>query len=510
MSPTANSQPLEILLLADVHYVHHAARECPIPTRKAAWGRELMRRALREARRHGPVDVVVLMGDLVDDGTVTGAEDDLRELCEEAASLETPVIVVPGNHDGDAARLTRVFGDAPGVHRINGYQLITFADGYEPNDEAARARHHLDALAQAVAAHPESPVIAFQHNPVHPPIESTYPFNLTNAAEVMRAYERAGVLLSVSAHYHPGLAPEAVNGVSYLTCPALCEAPFPFVRLSLAGRSFRVTETQLVLDPPTPLRDFHVHTQYAYCRDDVTAAEAIERAEVFGVDWICLTEHAGQLYPSPEDYWSHRFAEDPGLIARERAAGRGRMAQFREEIEPLRSPRVGIGLEVELDGSGGLTLLDEDREGWDVVIGAVHRLTDRAAEEGSPAGIIRAFMAETERLVSLGVDILAHPFRYFRRAKMAVPTELYRPVAEALAAHGVAAEINYHTNEPDPAFFALCLELGVKIALGSDSHGLWEVGDLKPHLRLLEQVVPRERMGDVLYRGRTPWDGSRS
>jgi histidinol phosphatase-like PHP family hydrolase/predicted MPP superfamily phosphohydrolase len=505
MSSTANSQPLEILLLADVHYVNHAARECPIPTRKAAWGRELMRRALREARRHGPVDVVVLLGDLVDDGAASGAEDDLRELCEGAGSLETPIIVVPGNHDGDAARLARLFGHEPGVHRIKGYQLLTFADRYEPNDEAARGRDDLDALAQAVAAHPESPVVAFQHNPIHPPIESTYPFNLTNAADVMRAYERAGVLLSVSAHYHPGLAAEAVNGVSYMTCPALCEAPFRFVRLSLAGRSFRVAETQLVLDPPTPLRDFHVHTQYAYCRDDVTAAAAIERAEALGVDGICLTEHAGQLYLSPEDYWSHRFAPDPGLIARERAAGRGRLRRFREEIEPLRSPRVGVGLEVELDGSGGLTLLDEDREGWDVLIGAVHRLANHEAEGASSSDVTRAFMAETERLVSLGIDLLAHPFRYFRRAKMPVPTELYRPVAEALAVHGVAAEINYHTNEPDPAFFAMCLEHGVKIALGSDSHGLWEVGDLNPHLQLLEQIVPRERMGDVLYRGRTQW-----
>jgi histidinol phosphatase-like PHP family hydrolase len=440
------------------------------------------------------------MGDLVDDGVALGAEKDLEELRSEARSLEVPVIVVPGNHDGDAARMMRLFGDRPGLHRVRGYRLVTFIDRYEPDDKAMRAEHELSVLAQT-GEHAGSPIIALQHNPIHPHIESTYPFNLTNAAEVMRAYERAGVMLSVSAHYHPGLAAQDVNGVSYLTCPALCEAPFRFLRLSVRARSFVAREVALQLEPEPPLWDYHVHTEYAYCRDDVTATSALERGQALGVAGMCLTEHAGQLYLSPEDYWPDHFREDAGLIPRERAAGRDRMRRFREEMQALRSPTVGIGLELELDANDELTLLDEDREGWDVLIGAVHMLRSIRRGSSDAGEVARDFMADTERLCALGVHILAHPFRAFRRADLPVPTELYQRVAELLATHGVAAEVNYHTNEPDPRFFELCLEHGVKIALGSDSHALWEVGDLRPHLRLLEGIVGKAELGRVLRQG---------
>jgi len=491
---------LELLLLADAHHVRHAAHECAVPARKATWGLELMRRALRYARGDGPIDAVVLMGDMVDNGLALGAGKDLEELRGEARSLDAPVIVVPGNHDGDAERMLCLFGDRPGLHQVKGYRLVTFADHYEPDDRATRAEQDLNVLAQT-GAHPGSPIIAFQHNPIHPHIESTYPFNLTNATEVMRAYERAGVMLSVSAHYHPGIAAQGVNGVSYLTCPALCEAPFRFVRLSVRGRSFVAREVALHVEPAPPLWDYHVHTHYAYCKDDVTATSALERAQALGVAGVCLTEHAGQLYLSPEDYWSDRFREDAGLIPRERAARRDRMRRFREEMQLLRSPRVGVGLELELDANDELTLLDEDREGWDVLIGAAHTLRSIRRGSSDPHEVARDFMADTECLCSLGVHILAHPFRVFRRAKLPVPIELCRPVAELLATYGVAAEVNYHTNEPDPRFFELCLERGVKIALGSDSHALWEVGDLRPHLRLLEGIVGEGELGRVLRQG---------
>ncbi len=111
-----------------------------------------------------------------------------------------------------------------------------------------------------------------------------------------------------------------------------------------------------------------------------------------------------------------------------------------------------------------------------------------------------AFMKLTESLVLSGIDVLAHPFRYFVRKKSPNPVHLYRPMADLLAAHDVAAEINFHTNLPDPAFFTICLERGVKIALGSDSHEPHEVGELGLHLDILRQAGANENdWADVLY-----------
>ena len=79
------------------------------------------------------------------------------------------------------------------------------------------------------------------------------------------------------------------------------------------------------------------------------------------------------------------------------------------------------------------------------------------------------------------------------------PRAAPRPAAQ-ISPRNVAAEINYHTNEPDPAFFACCLEEGAKISLGSDSHLLYEVADFHPHLRLLRQVAGDTNLEDVLFR----------
>jgi histidinol phosphatase-like PHP family hydrolase len=110
-------------------------------------------------------------------------------------------------------------------------------------------------------------------------------------------------------------------------------------------------------------------------------------------------------------------------------------------------------------------------------------------------------MTAVEHLLAGRIDVLGHPFRVFQRAGRPAPQELFRPVAELLAAHKVAAEINFHTNQPEPEFFALCLERGVKLAVGSDAHALVEVGELCPHLDFLRTLgVSKARFGEALWR----------
>ena len=79
------------------------------------------------------------------------------------------------------------------------------------------------------------------------------------------------------------------------------------------------------------------------------------------------------------------------------------------------------------------------------------------------------------------------------------PPELYEPVAELLKQYGVAAEINFHQNEPRLEFFDLCLKKGVKLSLGSDSHNLYEVGFFLPHFRFLTELGVMGRLDEVLF-----------
>ena len=61
-----------------------------------------------------------------------------------------------------------------------------------------------------------------------------------------------------------------------------------------------------------------------------------------------------------------------------------------------------------------------------------------------------------------------------------------------------AAEINFHHNQPDVAFFAACVERGVKITFGSDAHDLYEAGLLGAHLALLRQAAATPDIADLL------------
>jgi histidinol phosphatase-like PHP family hydrolase len=49
----------------------------------------------------------------------------------------------------------------------------------------------------------------------------------------------------------------------------------------------------------------------------------------------------------------------------------------------------------------------------------------------------------------------------------------------------------------------MCIERGVKIALGSDAHNLLEVGDFYPHLELLRSAAHRHDVADLVFHG--PW-----
>lgn len=481
----ADKTEFRLLVLSDIHAASKG--DANHPGRNCLLGCELARRALDDARRRGGFDAVAVAGDLTDDPQAPDAADHLAALAEmlRQAAGQAPLLVVPGNHDGDAHRVAAIFGQTPGQRDIGGYRFVTFADSYAEGDVCTRTeedRRRLDA-----AARDGLPIIAIQHNPMNPVIVDDYPYMLTNREQVMRDYHRCGVLLSISGHYHPGQELSKEDGVRYVTAPALCVSPFGYLMITLRGREVRVERRQLAIpaDWP-PLWDCHVHTPFAYCGSGLETADTIDRAHLLGLAGLCFTEHAPQLYCNDGDFFAGQYIGNPALW---REAKHSRMAEFHRQVLPLRSDFVKVGLEVELDGEGHLTLADEDRHWPDLLVGAVHFLRGLELDPQGHPGLNRHFMTACEGLLAGGVDILAHPWRFFSWFKHRVPTELYDELAKMLSAHGVAAEINFHSNTTDPAFLEACLKRGVKIAFGSDTHRIHQVGNLSGHLDLLQKVA---------------------
>jgi histidinol phosphatase-like PHP family hydrolase len=307
-------------------------------------------------------------------------------------------------------------------------------------------------------------------------------------------------MLSLSGHYHPGQPAHALGNTTVYTVPAACETPFRFAHVTVRDREIDVREHGLRMETPG-LVDVHCHTEYAYCATTVAAEANVRVARALGLRRQCLTEHAFQLYFEDRGLaWSGRWQTEPDVVRQAWAAGRGKMEAYRRFAGSMRSDFVRLGLEVDLLADGALLLADEDRDGWDLLVGCVHYLPGFEKGVTTPAETERLFFDHTARLLEQPIQVLAHPFRFFRRLGAGQPRGLYVPLAGLLAEHGVAAEVNFHTNRPDPRFVAACVERGVKIALGSDSHDLAEVGEFHPHLEVLRRAgVRNEDLPDILY-----------
>jgi histidinol phosphatase-like PHP family hydrolase len=133
-----------------------------------------------------------------------------------------------------------------------------------------------------------------------------------------------------------------------------------------------------------------------------------------------------------------------------------------------------------------------------VLVGAVHFLP-HDAQALSDDQMAEEFIKTTAALLRAGVHVLAHPLRVFGWSKRATPPEVFDPLAEMLAKSGTAAEINFHLNRQHEEFLTCCIRRGVKIAFGSDSHQIHEVGNLGANLDLVQRLAGRQDVQDLLF-----------
>jgi len=483
-------EKIKILAAGDIHY---SITTPETEGRQTQYGLEFLKRALRRTTFERP-DVIVIPGDVLNESEGMGKM--LAEIKYALERTKIPVVAIPGNHDADYEKFFSFFG-RPAPYIFKNFILYPFVDAYGENDICARKGDEIEKFISTVKRHPDKKVIVLQHNPVYPLIESSYPYNLTNVEKVHQRYKENNVLLSISAHYHPGQELSCKDGVYYLTLPALCEDPFRYVEIEIEGAEIKVNNLQI--KNPFPLCDNHCHTQFAYCAEDITIEKILERAELLGMGYVCFTEHADQLYLTEEEYGKALSFYEPDVLRRKREEKRDRMHLFRETVKAAKSPKVRVGLEVIPDRNGGISLLPEDREGMDIIVGAIHFFPEEILSAVSTRREVW-FIDMVETLMKNRIDILAHPFRVFQRSGLKVPETLFRPVVDLLKSYKVASELNFHTNTPEHKFFEICLAEGVKISPGTDTHNLIEAGEFYQHIRFLGELgVLPDMFDSVLY-----------
>jgi len=236
-------------VISDLHYAE--ARNPAHPKRYCEQGCRLAGEAIDRARR---LDAIALLGDFLDDGTREGSLGRLVEIRDRVrtAAGDVPLLAVPGNHDGPYDRVFEAFDTRPGLHEIGGYRFVAFADPYAPGDFCTRRDEDLD-FPLSIAARPGGPIVALQHGPINPPVHSAdYPYMHTNRQEIMDRYSTAGVLLSLSGHYHKGQPLNLAGGVWYFTVPALVEPPFRYAIVTLQDREVSIEPGQILPADSSP------------------------------------------------------------------------------------------------------------------------------------------------------------------------------------------------------------------------------------------------------------------
>jgi len=484
---------MRILALSDLHYSNLSRNQLRNYNPHGALAATLLKKAFLRLEHLGrQPDLVVITGDLLQGDTSPQAELDLITLKGVLTRSGIPCLTLPGNHDLNSDTFNRIMGTRPGLHRIGGYGFIVFNDTFEEHPDyhsCLRPAASLAQTAQIMQAEPGLPLIALQHAPVYPAIDSDYPYNPLNAAQIIESYADSTLFLSLSGHYHRGTAPQRHRGVLYHTLPALTNTPFLFSLIELNGTEVEIETLSLRMEEDF-ITDVHCHTEHAYCGTTTDTAKCIALSRALGVGQLCITEHAFQLYFPKSIAMSFAWQSRPEMAAEVwNTPERSRMQGYREFVAAFRSAYVRAGMEVDLYNGGELLLAPQDLEfDWDVIVGAVHFIEGYARKSMPPQEAERLFMRDVERLLRHGVHVLAHPFRFFGRNRLETPCHLYQPVAELLAHYTVAAEINYHTHSPDPAFIKICAAKGVQLALGSDTHELGEAGEFYPHIALMKRA----------------------
>lgn len=234
---------------------------------------------------------------------------------------------------------------------------------------------------------------------------------------------------------------------------------------------------------------FDHHTHHRRCghaRGEIE--EYVQAALAQGLEEIGLSDHAPL-------YWREGDHPQPGS-----AMARSELGRYVAEVLALRrkyADRIRILLGLEADYAEGFEAAYREVRAqypWDYWIGSVHYCQDwhiydsrRWAASPDPEEVYADYYRLVRQSAASGLfDVLGHISGLMAVGPHACDQTLQREfeaTAQAVAQSGVAIEVNTSGLRkgtgapfPHPSLLARCLELGVPVTYGSDSHQPEEVG----------------------------------
>ncbi len=468
---------MKFVVLTDIHFSYQSADS----ERRGDIADILLLRAVHRINRFVKPDLVLLLGDIINEPDSLDAVEQYHKIKGILDILDMPYIILHGNHDIEEDEFYRIFDRPNDITDVGNVRFVCFIDPEQPGYNAVREEHNLNRMRAVRNDGFDGFVVALQHVPIFPPGTRECPYNYTNADEIIDIMKRYKIDLAISGHFHDGFELLKTESGAFLAVSALCEQPFRFAELDIDNNTgeISVINHQLTMPKELSLIDHHIHTHFAYCNENMDVDKAQILARAFNLAEVRFSEHSSHLYWNRQDYANGIFYRQGMQAAKPQDF---RIEQYLSLLEKSNCPKRCIGLEVDCDWTGELIIRNQDASRTGFLIGAIHSLPTYESAE-----VKNAFLTLNKKILQTGIKILAHPFRIFRRAHLPTPPELFEPMVKLLKQNNVAAELNFHTNYPSADFVSMCIESGVKLSLGSDAHNLYEVGEFYPHLALLSK-----------------------
>jgi len=242
--------------------------------------------------------------------------------------------------------------------------------------------------------------------------------------------------------------------------------------------------------------DFHTHIMdCSYCCDKDLTLDVYKDVLLKSDDLtrVYATSHGFAAY-FPEDVaWKWEYMSNPKMFDDYKSWGNDRIEKLLAKIDNYRDYGIYSAFEVEMLSDGRLTVSDEMRNRFDLLIGSIHYLAPNAGWSFEKR--IAQWQDHFMELTNQDFDVYAHPLRWlylFPENNLTMVERYTEIILSRLKERNIAVEINSH-HDPKKEYEAVLLkkavEEGLTITFATDSHACKQVYQgFKNQYQLLEVV----------------------
>lgn len=211
----STSDTLRILHLTDTHLYGDGSLHYGMVDTFAA-----LRRVLDFAMDLEAVDLIVVSGDLSEDGSEASYRV-LRDLIDPWAAARGAVVVYAmGNHDL-RTNFEKVLGERDSVTTVHGFRILCLDSSVPGAGHGELSTEQLGWLrTQLGEAAPNGAIVVLHHPPVPASTDLLKALELRNPAELLMVCSMASVRLILAGHYHHIVA-TVEAGIQVIVAPAI-------------------------------------------------------------------------------------------------------------------------------------------------------------------------------------------------------------------------------------------------------------------------------------------------